>query len=132
MKRITVTYLTHLGACPDQVAIVEREWPAGAPIMTASIHKAYQLGLDVEWLARKVLDAPVWAEYERVRAPAWAKYTKVRAPALAEYKNVKDERVRAPALAEYMRVKAPALAEYEKVTTQALAPLLCAALTRED
>ena len=83
MKRITATYLAHLCACPDQVAIVEREWPAGAPIMTASIRKAYRLCLDVEWLARKVLDAPALAEYQKVRAPALAEYQKVMAQALA-------------------------------------------------
>ncbi|GMV07384.1 MAG: hypothetical protein AMXMBFR53_36590 [Gemmatimonadota bacterium] len=68
MKRITAKYLTKLGACEEQVAIVAKEWPIGAPITVPTIRKALRLGLDVDWLASRVLSLDAWAEYERVKA----------------------------------------------------------------
>ena len=37
----------------------------------------------------RLLTAPAWAEYEKVKAQALAEYKKVTAPALAEYEKVK-------------------------------------------
>lgn len=70
VPRVTATMLRRLGACSDQVATVEREWPNGAPVTVATVRKAYRLGLDVDWLANKVLPALALAEYQRVTA-AW-------------------------------------------------------------
>jgi len=55
-----------MGACPREVAIVEREWPNGAPVTVPTIRKAFRLELDVWWLASTLLydDAP-WEEYVR-------------------------------------------------------------------
>jgi hypothetical protein len=69
--------LRELGACAEQVEIVEREWPNGVPITVPTIRKAYRLGLDVEWFTRRVLSPDTWAEWEKVTDRAWAEYDKV-------------------------------------------------------
>ena len=106
MKRIPLSLLS--GACAEQLSLVQREWPGGIPVTEAAASRAVALGLDLGWLANKLLPAPALAEYERARAPARAEC----------------ERVTAPALAEYERVTSPARAEYERATTAALVRLV--------
>ena len=64
---ITAKLLTQHGACPDQVAIVAREWPKGAEVTEAALLRAVELGLDIAWLAR-MIPAP----RRRARTPARA------------------------------------------------------------
>jgi hypothetical protein len=118
------------GACWEQMALVQAEWPEGIPLTKKAAVRAAELGLDFDWAARTLLPAPAWAEYEKVVAAAlaeyekvvaaaWAEYEKVVAPALAEY-----EKVVAAAWAEYKKVQAAAWAEYKKVRAAALLALL--------
>ena len=92
--RVTAHQLRAMGACEDQIEIVEREWPRGVPITAPSIRKAARLGLDVWWFACQVLDGTALATYRAETAPAlatrcdgttetaWATYNAERAPVL--------------------------------------------------
>ena len=51
-------------------------------------------------IAKRLLTAPAFAEYNKVTAPAFAEYNKVKDAAFAEYNKVKDA-----ALAEYNKLE---------------------------
>jgi len=125
-----ITKATLRGACSVQLKIFIKEWPNGAEITLKNCHRAVTLGLDLNWLSRKVFQPLALAEYEKARAPALAEHQKVTAPAWAEYYKAmalawaEYEKARAPALAEYRKATAPALAEYEKARALALAEYL--------
>ena len=67
MEKITVAWLRERGACADQVATVEREWPQGTPLTVAAALRAQELRLDVEWLINQV-PLSLRAEYEQAEA----------------------------------------------------------------
>ena len=80
--RITADWLRQQGACADQVAIFAQHWPKGATITLRGLHKAARVGLDLDWLAERILNPTAWATYDAARAPAWATYNAARATAL--------------------------------------------------
>ncbi len=127
---IDAAWLRAHGACERATQKVTDEWPAGAAVTRANLLRAAALGLDLDWLARRVLAAPASAEYERAMAPAWAEYERAMAPAREEYERAtasageEYERAMAPAREEYERVTAPAREEYERATASALADQL--------
>ena len=118
-KAITVRWLKARGACKDQLELFGRVFGQSAELTRTNAIRAAEAGLDLDWLAGQLLDAPLRAEYKRVTAAARAEYERVTAAAWAEY-----ERVTAAAWAEYKRVTAAALAEYKRVTAAALADAL--------
>jgi len=121
-----ITVKTLAGACPAQLSTFRREWPDGAPLTAATLARARELKLDVEWALSRILSAPLLAEYKRQHAPLLAEYERQHDALLAEYERqlapllAEYERQLAPLLAEYERQRAPLLAEYERQ----LAPLL--------
>ncbi len=92
------------GACQDQLAIVQKEWPNGIPLTEKTAIRIAELNLDICWAAERLLSWKAFEKYERVRASAWAECKRVRAPAWAEY-----GRVTALAWTECERVKASTL-----------------------
>jgi len=68
------------------------------PITAATLKRARELQLDVDWWARRWLPAPLRAEYDRQEASLWAEYERQAALLRAEY-----ERQAAPLRAEYNR-----------------------------
>jgi hypothetical protein len=97
--RITAELLRSHRACTDQLALFEREFPDGMDTSEATLLRAVEVGLDLNWAACWLLPpllraeyqsqhAPLWAEYERQRAPLWAEYLRQCARMLAEI--VKD------------------------------------------
>ena len=121
--KITAAFLKKHEACEGQYRLFKKTFPKGASINLPTAILAAKSGFDLDWLARRILKATAWAEYQRVTAPAWAEYERVTAPAWAEY-----QRVKAQALAEYERVTATAWAEYQRVT----APALIAAWEKQE
>ena len=84
-------------ACAAQRSIVRREWPLGVPLTPLTAQRAVELGLDLEWIADHLLDAPAWADYKRVRAPAKADYDRATAPAWENYTRVSAKAKAEPA-----------------------------------
>jgi|SRR3990167_8442435 len=106
---VTIEWLREHGACANQLAVARREWGDTIPITAATLERARELQLDVDWWARRWLPAPLRAEYDRQEASLWAEYDRRVAPIWAEY-----ERQRAPLRAEYERQRAPLQAEYDR------------------
>lgn len=86
IKRVTALMLRGKGACEDQEAIFQMEWPKGAPVNKATILRAVELRLDVEWAADRFLEAQARDEYKMAIAQAWEKsweeYRRAKAQAL--------------------------------------------------
>ena len=61
------------------------------PITAATLKRARELQLDVEWWARRWFQAPLWAEYERQAALLRAEYERQAAPLRAEYNRQAEE-----------------------------------------
>ena len=53
--RVTIEFLREHNACKDEVAIFETEWPDGAELTLENLLRAVGLGLDIYWLAPRVL-----------------------------------------------------------------------------
>jgi len=83
IDRITVKTLK--AACSEQLDIFRREWPDGAPPTAATLVRARELKLDVEWALSRILSAALSAEYGRQRAPLSAEYDRQHAALSAEY-----------------------------------------------
>ena len=108
MKRITKTLLRRLKACPEQVETFAKLFPRGAEVTEENALKADKAGLDVNWLAYKVLTFPAWEQYQAAIAQAWKQLEAVTAPALEQY-----EAAKAPAWKQYEAATATALGQYE-------------------
>ena len=111
---ITHDWLSKHQACKEQYAIFATEWPEGAPLTPANIHRAAELKLDIDWLAKRILPAPAWRAYEEATAPALRAYKEATAPALRAYKEAT-----ATALRAYKEATAPAWRAYEEATATA-------------
>lgn len=142
-ERVTAAGLRKLGACAEQVEIVERAWPGGVTVTLRALRRATALGLNLDWWAQRVLSpeartvyrqalatasdayeqatTPARDAYEQARATAWDAYRQATATAWATHAQAA-----APALAAYRQAMATALAVYE----QARAPALWRALSR--
>ena len=59
------------GACADQLAIFEREWPDGCAVTLDDCHRAVALGLDLNWAAENLLPATAWNAYADAVATAF-------------------------------------------------------------
>ena len=119
---ITLDMLRQHNACSDQQELFVDTFGQSAKLTRRNWARAIKVGLSVFWMER-LLSAPAWAAYVKVRALALAEYVKASAPAQAEYEKVRDA-----ALAEYEKVRALALAEYVKVRDAALYDALVADL----
>src|SRR5258708_36821094 len=75
-----------VGACPDQLAIVRQEWPAGIPLTKQAAQRAIQLGLSLDWAAKTLLTVPPLAPYEKAKAPALLAFLKNKTNWLRGYK----------------------------------------------
>ena len=88
---VTIEWLREHGACANQLAVARREWGDTIPITAATLERARELQLDVDWWARRWLLAPLRAEYDRQEASLWAEYERQAAPLRAEYNRQAEE-----------------------------------------
>src|SRR3990167_784120 len=101
--KITREYLVGLGASCKQLDTFSDEWPDGAEITLDNCLRAAELGLDLDWLAKKMFPAPAWEAYLQATAPALEAYERAKAPAWEAF-----EKARATALEAYEQAIAPA------------------------
>ena len=94
--KITKDYLWGREACPDQFNLFAETFPDGAEITRDNLLTAARAGLNVGWLARRVLKATAWAAYDgaavsaqttfdEAMVTAWAAYGEATATARAAY-----------------------------------------------
>jgi hypothetical protein len=105
-RKITPALLRKYRACDEQVAIFETEWPDGTEVTPATVARAIELGLNLEWGVR-LLPPRVRAEYHAKVFPIRAQYAARVAPIWAEY-HAKVFPIRA----QYAARVAPIWAEY--------------------
>lgn len=117
MKTITLDRLA--GACQEQLALVRKEWPDGIPLTEASALRAVEVGLDLDWLAWRLLTPEALVKYEMAKVAPWADYKRVTTAAWADF-----ERAKVAALAEYDRVENSASAAFERAKAMTLLALL--------
>jgi len=123
--KMTHAWLVDNGACLEHRKMFSAEWPEGAEVTKVNLHRAAEIGLDLEWLAKLLLPPAACDEYERQLAPVDDEYQRQREVLQAEYRRqlapVDDEyqRQREVLQAEYRRQLAPVDDEYQRQ----LAPL---------
>ena len=120
--RLTAAMLREHHACEEQVVIFAAEWPAGCEITEATLFRALELGLDIDWFACEFLPAPLLAEYRRQEVPLLAEYKRKIASLLAEY-----GRQAAPFREEYGRQVTPLWEEFERKVVPLIASLIAQA-----
>ena len=84
--KITADKLLELGAEPEcaDLATFYRLWPRGATVTLRRALRAMRAGLDIGWLAGRVLTGAAGAAYEEAIAPAWAAYDEAVARAFVD------------------------------------------------
>ena len=70
---LTTDRLRRLGVSPVQVNLFRATFGETAEVTPETLTRALDVGLPLAWLAGKVLTAPAWAEYERVKDEAAAR-----------------------------------------------------------
>jgi hypothetical protein len=108
MATITHWQLAALGACDDQRDIFKATFGAKAEVTEANARTAVAAGLDINWLAERVLTGPYREQYEAVRRQAWEQYEAVRRQAEEQY-----EAVRRQAEEQYEAVRRQAWEQYQ-------------------
>ena len=127
--RITADWLRAWGACKEQVAVVEREWPNGARPLLATARKAARLGLDVNWLARRLLPDHAWKEFERAEDELFSKYHRICDKLWEEWEELGRSRTKTPE--DFTRACEKAWAELARECAEVLVRLWRAELAKE-
>lgn len=111
--RISADWLRGLGACSEAVAIFRKRWPKGAPVKPETVIRAVNLGLDMNWLALRILTDITFRQYREAEKPALRAYydAMFTATAFSSWKA-------------YREAKAPASKAYREATVKALANIL--------
>ncbi len=87
--KVTIDDLLSWGAnikCRD-MQIFQKEWPDGAELTAKNIRRAIELGLDVNFVASRVLPLSVWKVYDEAVAPAAEACTEAVARAWKAYEE---------------------------------------------
>jgi len=85
---LSVALLDRLGACPAQTDLLALHFGSGTRRLTRPLLlEVATLGVNLGWLAYKMLGAPLDAEYWRHRATLYAEYKRQHAPLDAEYER---------------------------------------------
>ena len=95
---VTSKLLRKRGACDEEVALFDQEWPEGVTTSEAGLLRASEIGLDLTRFVQKFLKAPFRKEFNRQVAPFREKFNRQEAPFAEEY----DRQV-APFVEEYYR-----------------------------
>uniref|UniRef100_A0A6M3KMG8 Uncharacterized protein n=1 Tax=viral metagenome TaxID=1070528 RepID=A0A6M3KMG8_9ZZZZ len=98
--KVTAVQLEKWDACREQVATFRSEWGDSVTLTRAALLRAAELGLDLDWWAKRALAGAQLAECEKKRAPIVAEYWKKLAAIVAEY-----EKKRAAIVAEVLALE---------------------------
>ena len=107
---ITSKWLAEHEACAEDLALFEEEWPEGGAVTKESLTRASELGLDLDWLARRLLPKLMNAVYRANVSLLAEDYRIPRASLLLEY----SER-RAPLVAAFNVERTALYKEYKTI-----------------
>ena len=72
---VTLQWLKKHGACTDQVELFAKTFgDSSVAITPESIERASNVGLDINWVATRILTPPALKAYEEAKATAWKAY----------------------------------------------------------
>lgn len=90
--RVTREDLVKLEACDYDRDCFYKEWPNGVEVTEESLKRAFEIGLDVSWWARKLFgksyteaERPLWKAYQAAEEPLWKAYQAARWPLWEAY-----------------------------------------------
>lgn len=83
--KITAKSLRDEGASCYQVTRFAAEWPEGCEVTEATLLRAAELHLDLDWFAMHFLPDPLWTEYGNQVVSRW--YRRQEVPLWAEYER---------------------------------------------
>jgi len=55
---VDTTWLVSKSACDAQIALFEKEWPAGVLVTEANLRRANEIGINLHWFARVIFTDP--------------------------------------------------------------------------
>jgi len=116
---LTAEWLDQQDACEDQAALAILYFGERATMTRTMLHECAALGLDLDWLAERILTPKQRAAYQQATATAWAAYQQATAPALAAHEQATNT-----ARATFQQATAAAWATYQQATAPALAAAL--------
>ncbi len=130
LREITREWLEEHAACEDHVEIFSATFGDRAGLTRANAMRAAKAGLDIDWLAKILLDSrtwwaymlaigPTWRAYMRADSRAWRAYQEARAPTWRGRDEAEAEAWRA-----YKRAIAPTWRAYEEAAAGALCDAL--------
>lgn len=85
VRRLTSGLLLEHGACRDQVAKFKIEWPDGCDVTEATVARAVELKLDLQWAAQNLLPQLTLDAYRAAVQPAKIVYLAAVKPASDAY-----------------------------------------------
>lgn len=63
-RRVTAAWLRQHSACLEELAIFEKEWPAGVEVNAESLRRACKLGINLYWFADEWLSSTKMVGFE--------------------------------------------------------------------
>jgi len=128
LKRNTVTlaWLEKLGACNDHIELFAKTFGDSTAVTPEAITRAAAVGLDLDWIAERIITATALKAYKEAKAPAWKAYEEATAPALKAYEEGAAtafkayEEGAATAFKAYVEAEATAWKAYKEATATAL------------
>ncbi len=84
LREITCEWLEEHEACEDHVEKFAATFGDRAELTRANAVRAVRAGLDIDWLATRLLDAPARRAYEEATTLAWRAYEEATTLALCD------------------------------------------------
>lgn len=109
---ITSDMLRQATACPEQVEIFGREWPAGAEVTLENVRRAVALNLNLRWFAVKFFTAEARSAFAAARRAAYMTYFAVLRTGERDYYTSSDEALTL-AMAVYTAARTAAACAYD-------------------
>ncbi len=130
LRAVSREWLEGEGACEDQIELFAATFGASAELTRENAIKAARAGLDIDWLADRLLAPPAWRAYEEATAPALRACHEAKATARRAYEEATAPALRAchEATASARRTCHEARATALRAYQEAMATALCDAL----
>ena len=106
--KVTVSQLTKLNACRDQVDLFIKTYGQEVEVTEANCLIAVRAGIDIGWAAQKLLTPKQKQAYKDAEAPLRKAYKDAEAPLRKAYEDAE-----APLRKAYEDARAPLLQAYE-------------------
>ena len=118
--KITKEQLQELNACSNIIELFSNEWPDGVMVTKENALRAAEIGLNINWLARRVLTGDALKEYIKVDDTETAIYLKETNQAWSEFHEDSDQDLPGYIFPGYVEACNKAKSKYHKEVIPAL------------